>query len=355
MLCGTKDENERMTSKYFKWSAIAVAMGALAAACGATEPVVVAVPERVQDVLMWTVDAQGERATHWIRGNHQGGRVVASRPGITLAMPGGLYEIGTRDVRLPTCDCAAWEEAAQEGECPAIEDGAVASRLIAVRQPDGEESPITDPPEAIGDDGPSYGELESTAAVVASMGPYLFIRIDTRTMACGAAHESWSAEFAVFDLVAGRTVDLLTEEERIGVLGREQAAAFKLFEGDNLADAARPEDLELTMIAPVIVAGAGLGMRYQFSASSSFAASDGTWGAYTRSVDVPAAVLPAALAPYAAIPAALNAFPCPGEGLAIGGFAPVNATEVQLAALELLFTIAPKEADAEGSTYAVHP
>jgi hypothetical protein len=109
------------------------------------------------------------------------------------------------------------------------------------------------------------------------------------------------------------------------------------------------------MIEPVIVPGAGLGMRYQFSASSSFAASDGTWGAYTRSVDVAAAVLPAAVAPYAAIPPALYAFPCPGEGLAIGGFAPVTATELQLAALELLFTVAPKEADAEGSTYAVHP
>jgi hypothetical protein len=347
-------EDARMSSKRHDPIPLALALGALVAACGGREPVIVP-PDPLQDVLLWTINAHGERATHWINGNRTGGRLVGSRPGIALALPSGVYEVGTRDVELPTCDCAAWEAAGQEGDCPAVEAGAVATTLFAVRRPGGEELAITDPPEASGDAGPSYSELESTASVIASMGPYLFVRVDTREMACGAAHESWSSEFSVFDLVAGRAVDLLTAEERAAVLGREQAAAFKLFEGDNLADAARPEDLELTMIAPVIVPGAGLGLRYQFTAGSSYAASDGEWGAYTRSVDVPAASLPAAVAPYAAIPPALNAFPYPGEGLAIGGFAPITATGDDLAALERLFTGAPEEADAEGSTHAVDP
>jgi len=331
-------------------------LAGLAAACGGgREQVIAPPPTPLQDVLMWTVDARGEQATHWIRGNRQGGRLVASRPGIVLALPGGLYKIETREVELPTCDCAAWDEAEQEGECPVVEDGAAVATLAAVRVLDGEEIPITAPPEEAADGGGSYGELESKASVVASMGPYLFVRIDTRVMACGAAHDSWTAEFSVFDLVDGRTVELLSQEERLRVLGREQAAAFKLFEGDNLADAARPDDLELTMIAPVIVPGFGLGLRYQFSAGSSFAASDGTWGGYTRSVEVPAAELPAAIVPFAAIPEALYAFPVPGEGLAIGGFAPVTATQVELAALEQFFTTWPEEADADNPANAVNP
>jgi len=355
MLCGKKDENELMASKYLKLSAIAVALVALVAACAAKKPETVVVVEQLQDVLLWTADAKGELSTHWVRGNRFGGRLIGSRPGILLALPGGLLEIRSREIRLPTCDCAAWDEAEGEGACPAIEENAVASTLFATTLPDGAELEITEPSEAEGADGPLYGELESKASVVASMGPYLFVRIDTRTMACGAARDTWSARFEVFDLVAGRTIEILSAEEKAVVLGREQAAAFKLFEGDNLVDAKRPEDLELTMIAPVIVAGAGLGLRYQFSAGSSFAASDGAWGAYTRSVDVPAAALPAAVAPYAAIPPALNAFPCPGEELAIGGFAPVTATGIEAAALAILFSTSPEDADAEGSTHAVDP
>ena len=304
---------------------------------------------------MWTMDASREPTTHWIRGNRQGGRLVASRPGIVLALPGGVYEIEAREVAVPTCDCAAWGEAEQKGECPAAEGGAAVTILVAARLTDGEEWPITEPPEGADGGGPSYGELESVASVIASMGPYLFVRVDTRGMACGAPHDSSSSEFSVFDLVAGRTVDLLSPEERQRVLGREQAAAFKLFEGDTLAEAARPEDLDLTMIAPVILPGVGLSLRYQFSAGSSFAAADGAWGGYTRSVDVPAAELPAAIVPFAAIPEALYAFPCPGEGLAIGGFAPVTATQVELAALEHIFTTSQEEADADGPAHAFHP
>jgi hypothetical protein len=273
--------------------------------------------------------------------------VLASRPGIVFAVPGGLYEIEEREVALPTCDCDAWEAAEGKGPCPARVDGGLARTLVAVRRPDGEEIPIAEAPAAEGADGPAFGELESAAAVFASMGPYLFVRTDTRTLACGADRGDATADFSVFDIVAGRTVELLSDAEREAVLGREQAAAFELFAGDTLADAAHPEDLELTAMTPVIVPGAGIGLRYQFTARSSFAAADGTWSAYTRSVDVPAAVLPAAVAPFAAIPDALHSFPLPGEGLAIGGFAPVTATRADLAALELLFAAAPEEGNGE--------
>jgi hypothetical protein len=327
----------------------------LAAACGGQDPVIAAPLAPVQDVLMWTIDARGEQTTHWIRGNRQGGRLIGSRPGLLLALPGGVYEIETREVAVPTCDCAAWDEAEREGACPVLAEDGAAAILTGVRLADDEELAITAPPDGADEGGAPYGELESVASVVASMGPYLFIRIDTRLMACGAAHDSSTSEFLVFDLVAGRAVDLLTQEERIRILGREQAAAFKLFEGDTLARAAHPNDLELTMIAPVILPGLGVGLRYQFSAGSSFSDADGAWGGYTRSAEVLAAELPASIAPFAAIPEALYAFPCPGEGLAIGGFAPVTATAFELALLERAFTAAPEGADADSPADAVNP
>jgi hypothetical protein len=354
----TKAGNDRMPLKLLHTLPLVLALGGvvtLVAGCRARDPVILPPVKPVQNVLLWTIDAQGRVDTHWVRGNRNGGRIIASRPGLLLAVPGGVYEVEERAVELPTCDCAAWEAAGREGACPAVAAGADVTRLVAVSRLDGEESPITDPPEAEDGNGPAFGELASRARVTASMGPYLFVRIDTRATACGAAHDTLSSELIVFDLVAGGAVDLFTEAERSALAGREQAAAFELFEGDTLVDAARPEDLELTMIAPSVLPGVGLGLRYQFSAGSSFAASDGAWGAYTRSVEVNAAALPASIAPFAEIPEALRTFPPPGEGLAIGGFAPITATTEQLAALERSFAAAEEDADAEGSTRALDP
>lgn len=341
MLCGTGDETSHMSWNAPRSLGFAALLLALAAGCGGSQPVIVPPLDPMQDVLLWTIDGEGLTATHWLRGNRQGGNLVASRTGIVLALPTGLYEIREREVELATCDCAAWEESGREGACPAGEAGSIGVALVAIRQPDGEEIPIAGPAQTQGEDGPIYGALESVAAVAASVGPFLFVRVDTRGTVCGESHETWSADFSVFDLTTGAPVELLTPEERARVLGREQAAAFKMFEGDNLARAARPEDLELTMMMPVLVPGAGITLRYQFSASSSFNASDGTWGAYTRSVDVLAAEVPAAIAPYSPIPPALVKFPIPGEGLAIGGFSPISATGEELAALERLFSFEP--------------
>ncbi len=269
--------------------------------------------------------------------------MLGAAPGLILSLPEGLFSIEPREVELPTCDCAA-EAAADAGVdgCPAaVEGGARGTVLVAVRLPGGEETPITEAPAAEDAAGPLYEALEFGSQVAASVGPYLFVRTDARTTACGAAHDGWSAAFSVFDLGAGEATELLTAEERARVLAREQTAAFKLFAGDPLVDAARPEDLELTMITPFAISGAGLGLRYQFSARSSFAASDGSWGAYTRSVEVPAAEIPSAIAPYAAIPPALMRFPIPVEGIAVGGFTPVFPTEEQLAEIARRFSAEP--------------
>jgi hypothetical protein len=323
---------------------LAILAALAASACGAKDVPIIPGPDPVEDVLVWVADARGEQTTLWIRGNSTGGRLLASRPGILLSLPTGLVEVREREIALPTCDCAAEPGDGGTEECPAIvEGGATGTVLVEALLPGGEELAVTEPPDATDDDVPLYEALEFGATVTASIGPFLFIRDDTRSLACGAAHEGWSSQFEVFDVAAGETTELLSEEERAQVVGREQTTAFKLFAGDTLVDAARPEDLELTMISPIVLPGAGVGLRYQFTARSSFAASDGTWGAYTRSVDVPAASLPAALVPFSLVPRALRRFPLPRPELAVGGFARVTPTGEQLAELGRLFSLTPEE------------
>jgi hypothetical protein len=320
--------------------AFCIALGL--AACG-PENVPIEVPSPSEDVLLWTLDAHGDTFTYWLRGNNIDGKLLAKREGVVLSLPNGLFEIQSREASQPTCDCSAQppEDAGAES-CPAVvASGASGHVLVAVRLTDGEEIPMTAAPKAEDSSGPLYEALEFGSAVTASVGPYVFVRTDIRTYACGAAHDDWSSEFQVFDLESGEMVDLLSEEERARILSREQKAAFALFEGDTLVDAERPEDLELTMITPVLLPGAGLSLRYQFTARSSFAASDGTWGAYTRSVDVPAAEMPAAMAPFQRTPVAIKRFIWPGEGLVVGGYSLVVATEEQLLALARLFSAAP--------------
>lgn len=313
--------------------------------CGAREVEIVPPPDPAEELLLWAVGADGAATTLWIRGNSRGGTVLGRRPGILLALPDGVVEVREREVSLPTCDCAAEPGDGGTAECPAvIEGGATGAVLVAARLPDGDEIGITEAPEASDHGVPLYEALEFGAEITASVGPFLFVRADERSLACGAAHDDWSARFEVFDAAAGEPTGLLSEEERARLLDREQAAAFRLMAGDTLADAARPEDLELTMITPVAGPGGALGLRYQFSARSSFAASDGTWGAYTRSVDVPAASLPAALLPFAPVPRALAGFPPPEPGLRFGGYTRLAPAGEQLAALARLFSSAHPEA-----------
>ena len=175
------------------------------------------------------------------------------------------------------------------------------------------------------------------AAVTASVGPYLFIRSSEEIMACGAAHNSWSSRFTVFDVAGRETVEILTDEERAVILEEEQTAAFNEVRTDNLVTVDRPEDLDLTTIKPGLLPGVGLTIHYQFTADSSFADSDDNWGSYSRSVIVPARNFPEALSPYAALPPAMSTFAFFSGDIQLGGWIPITGEGDQIAALAKAF------------------
>ena len=87
------------------------------------------------------------------------------------------------------------------------------------------------------------------------------------------------------------------------------------------------------MIEPRWTPG-GLGVLYQFTAEASYADSDDNWGAYTRSVQVPARELPAVLLSFALLPEVLSSTILPAGGdVRVGGFGPIAGTDEQIAAI----------------------
>lgn len=321
--------------------------GLLLGGCGASpeqDPVVLGAAlahdravEPIQDVLVWTFDEDGATSTTWLRGNDVGGAILATREGLILTAGEGVWELVREDVEIPLCDCEAWRAVELEGGCPVADEPAIVSVPVLLDHVSGKRlHPVKDPVASTEDETTDV-EFEFHATIVSSVGPYLFFRSGQRSMGCEAAHDTWSEAFTIFDLVAEETTDLFTEEERAAIMENEQAAAFEQIRTDNLVDVESVEDLTLTVIEPILVRGLGLTFRYQFTASSSFAHSDGDWGAYSRSITVPAYSVPEALEPYLLLPRALTSFHIGDSDVQAGGWMPVTGSMEQVSALARAF------------------
>lgn len=287
-----------------------------------------------QNVLAWTTDAEGHEASVWIKGNAIEAEVVAAGPGVAIPVGLEVWQWRETEVAVPLCDCETWERAAMEGPCPETLEPGWGMRVELVELLSGESLELVPAPGDEDDgDGPEFIDYSAAVEPIASVGPFLFFRRDEGGAICGAAHGSWSSSFEVFDFERREIVDVLSSEERGRILATEQHTAYELMRGDRLVEVARAEDLELTVIEPRWYPN-GLGVTYQFSARASYADSDDNWGAYTRSVQVPARELPAALAPFALIPEALGTAVVPaGDDLRLGGFGPILPADDHVAAV----------------------
>ncbi len=297
------------------------------------------VNEPTQDVVIWTMDREDRITSHWLRGNRFGAVILASREGLLFPMADGIWEIETRTIDLPLCDCDTWTDDGMEGPCPKSDETATGETIVLVNLRNDEELSPLPLVESMDEEGLVYTDHSFGAAVIASVGPYLFIRSSEEVLACGAAHNSWSSQFTVFDVAGRETVEILTDEERARILEEEQTSAFNGIRSDNLVNVDRPEDLELTTIKPGLLPGVGLTIHYQFTADSSFADSDDNWGSYSRSVIVPARNFPEALAPYAALPPAMSTFAVFSDDLRLGGWIPITGEGEQIAAIAKAFGV----------------
>lgn len=298
----------------------------------------------VQDLLVWA-EQDGARSTLWVRGSALGSEVVAVRPGLLIPAGDALFEWRETAVELPLCDCDRFDEAGREGPCPATDEPATARRVALVDLVSGDEIELLPVPAIDPSVGPELVDYRGTAAPLATVGPYVFVRHGVETLTCGAAHNSWSGGFTIYDLDRRAPTELLDATDRERIAAAERDSAFQLFAGDTLAEAARPDDLELTVIEPAYVPGLGLTLTYQFTADASFADSDDNWGAYSRSVRVGARTLPTALVPFAPLPPALQNLVLTGDDVRVGGWAPVAGTAAMMAVLLGAFGDAGTAAD----------
>ncbi len=290
-----------------------------------------------QDVVLWTARSDGRQESWWVRGSSLDNQVVAAVEGLVLPLDGRVWVWRAEKVPIVLCDCPAWEVAGMESACPASAETAHGTYARLEDLVTGEVLEILPAPVTDTEDGPAFADFGFGMEPVGAVGPYLFVRTYEQSLGCGAAHHSWASTFTAFDISAGEPVDILAAHERAAVENNEREAAFSAMRGDPLAQAQSAADLELTAIEPTWVTGAGLQLRYQFTAGASFADSDDSWGSYSRSISVPAKGIPEALLPFALLPQALENTILPGGEPRVAGVAVADGSPEQLAALARLF------------------
>ena len=259
-------------------------------------------------MLVWVHDKEGALWTYQVQPD---GTAGARLEGVHLATRRGTWAWVTQtfDVETEPCDLSLGARHPAQG-------GTVTrASLVAAG---GEEQLIVDPPARCDEHCPN--ELRHDVRPVGSVGPYLFVEQSQYTYACGA-HGSTGTSFLVWDIDAGRPVDLLAAVPDRAELRSEAARRFKEDEHELGAafGAALPRLTELLPVMRTVGSGRRLAFEAQLTIETCYACSDGLWSSYTRSVRVPAAP-PAVLSPFSELPSGVATFLLHRPDLTLGGW-----------------------------------
>jgi hypothetical protein len=271
--------------------------------------------------LVWTSEEGDEGArTVWLDAR---GREVASRGGVVVAARGALWEYraSARRVRLPTCDqIEVGARTPARGERATLERGGLVEVGGSRRRALGN-APIVE----------GAAEAHATQEIVASVGPWLFVRASHWSYECGA-HGNLHVGLSVYDARTGRSaVDVLAPGERNGALALRGTALEELLaagEGD-FVDTPAVDDVELVASTPAWTSGR-LAMDHHFTTFACYACSDGMWSSYTRAASVHDENVPASLAPYASLPDPVSAWIAShGDVRGVSRVAPADAPRLR--------------------------
>ena len=246
--------------------------------------------------LVWMTNAEGRSLTEWV--SVDDGSPIASQPieGPLWAEGDALWQWTAETVELPV-----WAELPdEENPDPATAVSRADVTRIVLRELVGNSRVvILEAPEP----GP-VREIEHSARVSASVGPYLFVR-ESLTIDAWGAHGSGEVQSMVWDLRAAAPAEILTEREiaAIGSAERREAQRQLVREG---AEAGIEEDLatdavELVAIEPEWDSD-GLRVWLRFATEACYACGDGEWSDYTRSTRVAMHELPERLSELATMP-----------------------------------------------------
>ena len=163
--------------------------------------------------------------------------------------------------------------------------------------------------------GPSSTEYDAPLGWIrsieplASIGPFLAV-VEHDKVYAGGVHNNWEHSFWTADARTGRRDELLAEirhwvSQRPDLLAaaRERWIAEDEERGDD-----ESADLKVTLFRFVLDDECNLSIVLQFTGETYFAASDGKWDGYTRSVEVVPPDLPDVLKTYAGLPEPLRSW-----------------------------------------------
>jgi hypothetical protein len=293
-----------------------------AAGCGAAEPPTITPSAHT---LVWTSSAAGERET-WVIDDK--GDVVSHAPGVRVAVNGTIREWREDAFPIATWKCPDYD--ANGNELPptreAPEPGKGVRATLGPADGAGEATDFVAPAEEEG-----AQEIEQSVALIATVGPYLFVREATYVYACGA-HGGVAVRFVVWDAArdAGGPGTVWTSDEpsassfvegplvqparakAIARLGADEDVAMFADQG--------AIDAEETEIVPSYDAGGALSVGLQVTAFSCYACSDGAWSSYSKSAREPLDAPPAILRPWAAAPEHVRALLAAHPELTLGGW-----------------------------------
>jgi hypothetical protein len=256
--------------------------------------------------LVWATTAEDAPASTYALDDD--GAPLSRKDGIRIWASGTEWTCAVSEVPVPTRDC---EEGAAR---PAQEGRGVRVRLIPADHSRQALEIVAPPPE-------QANELQQSARLLASVGPYVFVEESTFTYTCGA-HGNTGVSFAVWSLDDGRAVDLLSElPDRKHLLASGKRAIDAL---PDAVDFSRPEDPPaVTELLPRVGAHGRLEASALVTVASCYACTGGGWSSYTVSTQVPV-TLPWRLRGVGPPPRAVGLFADAHPGLTVGGYSVVE-------------------------------
>jgi hypothetical protein len=257
--------------------------------------------------LVWaTASEEGAPSTYALSDD---GTVQSRSDGIRIWAAGTEWKTEVSVQRVSTIAC---EEGPQQ---PAQEGRGVRVRLVPE---DTSKTPleiVTPFPEDQAND------VQQSARLLASVGPFVFVEDSTYTYTCGA-HGNTGVSFAVWNLDEGRSVDMLSDlPDREHLLAKGKSV---IDAKPNAIDFSRPSDPPaLTELLPRIGLHGRLEATALVTVASCYACTEGGWSSYTVSTQVPA-TLPWRLRAVGAPPRALSAFVDAHPELTVGGYSVIR-------------------------------
>lgn len=221
--------------------------------------------------LVWATPAEdGPPSTYALADD---GETLSQRDGIRIGSAGTEW---TCEVSVEPIATRACEEGPQQ---PAQEGRGVRVRLVPS---DRARSALEIVAPSSGD---QVNEIQQSARLLASVGPYVFVEESTFTYTCGA-HGNTGVSFAVWNLDDGRQVDLLSElpdREHLLATGKSAIDAMP-----DAIDFSRPEDPPMiTELLPRFGPRGRLETTALVTVASCYACTTGGWSSYTVSTQVP--------------------------------------------------------------------